>query len=111
MWVFICAVYAANTVGACVAEALAEFPVLMRWTAPLQRHRNVPIHDSDSLTASPILAFAERQLLANNGHWRASLECPVYTPKRTSNRIKSGFRGKFGGKPAANYEIDPELSR
>ena len=42
--------------------------LLMRWTAPLQRHRNVPIRNSDGTTASYILAFAERLLLAINGH-------------------------------------------
>jgi hypothetical protein len=34
----------------------------------LQRHRRVLIRDSDSPTTSYILAFAERLLLANNGH-------------------------------------------
>ncbi len=33
-----------------------------------QRHRNVPIRDSYNPTASYILAFAERLLLAINGH-------------------------------------------
>ncbi len=36
----------------------------MRWTAPLQRHRNVSIRGSNGLTASALLAFAERLLLA-----------------------------------------------
>ncbi len=36
----------------------------MRWTAPLHQHRNVPIIDSDSPAADALLAFAERQLLA-----------------------------------------------
>jgi hypothetical protein len=36
----------------------------MRWTAPLQRHRNGPISESDGTTASYILAFSERLLLA-----------------------------------------------
>jgi len=36
----------------------------MRWMAPLQRHRNVLNHDSDGPTVKPILAFAERPLLA-----------------------------------------------
>ena len=71
MGVFICAVYAANTVVACVVEALAERPLLMRWTVPLQQYRNVPIRDSNGPTASFILAFAEWPLLANNGHSRA----------------------------------------
>ncbi len=68
MGVFICAVYAANTVVACVVEALAECPVLMRWAAPLQQHRNVPKRDRDSQITGVILAFAERLLLAINGH-------------------------------------------
>ena len=69
MWVFICAVYAANTVVACVAEALAECLLLMRWTAP-QRHRNVPTCDSRSTKTSCLLAFAERQLLAKSSRER-----------------------------------------
>ena len=36
----------------------------MRWTAPLQRHRNMPITDKEGPAASAILAFAEWQLLA-----------------------------------------------
>ncbi len=43
-------------------------PNVMRWTAPLQRHRNMPITDKDEPAASAILAFAERLLLANHGH-------------------------------------------
>ena len=42
--------------------------LLMRWMAPLQRHRNGPISESDGTAASYILAFAERLLLAINGH-------------------------------------------
>ena len=42
--------------------------LLMRWRAPLQGHRNVPIRDSDGPAASVVLAFAERLLLAINGH-------------------------------------------
>ncbi len=38
--------------------------MLMRWTAPLQRHRNVPIRNIYGPTASYILAFAERLLMA-----------------------------------------------
>ncbi len=45
-----------------------ERPLLLPWTAPLQRHRNVPIRDSNGPTASYILAFTEWLLLANNGH-------------------------------------------
>ena len=56
----------------------------MRWTASPQQHRNVPILDSDGPTASAILAFAERLLLANNGHERAFRLRPLYTRKRTS---------------------------
>ena len=43
-------------------------PLLIWWTAPLQRHRDVPILSNDSLKTDSILAFAERQLLAINGH-------------------------------------------
>jgi hypothetical protein len=32
----------------------------MRWTALLQRHRNVPISNSDGTAASALLAFSER---------------------------------------------------
>ena len=39
----------------------------MRWTAPLQRHCNVPKRNRDSLISGNILAFAERLLLAING--------------------------------------------
>ena len=42
------------------------------------------IRDSDGPAASTILAFSERQLLANNGHERAFRLRPVYTRKRTS---------------------------
>ena len=42
----------------------------MQWTAPLQRHRNVPICDSNGPAASPLLAFSERQLLAITGRKR-----------------------------------------
>ena len=35
---------------------------------PPQRHRNGPISESDGTAASYILAFAERLLLAINGH-------------------------------------------
>ncbi len=44
-------------------------PVLMRWTAPLQRHRHVLNHDSDGPTVKPELDFSERQLLAINGRF------------------------------------------
>ncbi len=44
---------------------------MMRWTTLLQWRRNVPIRNIYGPTASYILAFAERQLLANNGHERA----------------------------------------
>ena len=40
----------------------------MRSAAPLKRHRNVPIRDSGGPAAGAILAFAERLLLAINGH-------------------------------------------
>ncbi len=51
--------------------AFAKRPLLIRWTAPFQRHRNVPIRNIYGPTASYILAFAERPLLANNGRERA----------------------------------------
>ena len=57
-----------ETVVLCVAEELAECPVLMRWTAPLQRHRDVPKRNRDSQITGVILAFSERLLLAINGH-------------------------------------------
>ena len=63
-------------------------------TGSLQRHRNVPIRDSDGPKAGVILAFAERQLMAINGHWPACLKCPVYTLKRTFD----GFMSVVGGK-------------
>ena len=37
----------------------------MRWTAPQQRYRDVPIGDNDDPAASYILAFSEGQILAN----------------------------------------------
>ena len=61
--------------------------------APLQRHRNVPTRDSDGPTAGYILAFAERQLLAKNGHERAFRLRPVYPRKRTFD----GFMSVIGG--------------
>jgi len=36
----------------------------MRWTAPLRQHNNMPNWDTDGTTAKSILAFAERQELA-----------------------------------------------
>ena len=41
---------------------------MMQWTAPSQPHRDVPIRNIYGPTASYILAFAERLLLAINGH-------------------------------------------
>jgi len=35
---------------------------------PTQRHRDVPKRNRGSLITGVILAFAERLLLANNGH-------------------------------------------
>ena len=60
----------------------------MRWTPPLQRYRNVLITDKDGPGASYILAFAERPLLAINGHWWACLECPLSGVKRTKSGNK-----------------------
>ena len=48
-----------------------------------QRHRNMPNRNSDSLTTVAILAFAERLLLAINGHWWTCLKCPLLGVKRT----------------------------
>ena len=64
---------------------------MMRWSAPAQRHRNVPVSDKDGPAARVILAFAECPLLAINGH---SLEC---TP---SGGLHSGPLGMsaIGGK-------------
>ncbi len=59
--------------------------LLMRWTAPLQRHRNVPIRDNGGLISSAILAFGERLLLANNGHERAFRLRLLSGMKRTLN--------------------------
>jgi hypothetical protein len=53
----------------------------MRWTAPLQRHRNVPIHDSDGTTTSYILAFSEGPELANSGRQRMLLITTGLHPK------------------------------
>ncbi len=41
-----------------------EYPLTLPGTAPLQRHRNVPICNIYGPTASYILVFAERQVLA-----------------------------------------------
>jgi hypothetical protein len=46
-----------------LSEAVAS-PLLRRWTALFQRHRNVPIRDCDEKAANNILAFSERRLLA-----------------------------------------------
>ncbi len=62
---------------------LAECPVLMRRTAPFQRHRDVLIRNIYGPTAGYILAFAERPLMANNGHRRSYQECPLLGVKRT----------------------------
>jgi len=51
-----------------------------------QRHRNVPKRNRDSLITGAILAFAERLLLAINGHWRAYLICPLCPRNRTCNQ-------------------------
>ncbi len=77
MGFFIYAVCAVNTVDLCVAEVIVECPVLMRRTAPLQRHRDVPILSNDSLKTNVILVFAERLLLAINGHRRVRWKCPL----------------------------------
>ncbi len=45
-----------------------EYPFTLPWKAPLQRHHDVPICNIYGPTASYILAFAERLLLAINGH-------------------------------------------
>ncbi len=44
----------------CTIECL----LLMWWTAPHQRHRNVPIRDGDGPAVRALLAFAEWPLLA-----------------------------------------------
>ncbi len=59
--------------GQCAAHARGRR--LIPYTP--QRHRNVPILYNDSPKADAILAFAECPLLANNGHRRTSLECPL----------------------------------
>jgi hypothetical protein len=47
-------------------ERAPECPVLMQWTAPTQRHRNVSIRYIYGPTACYSLAFAERQLMAKS---------------------------------------------
>ena len=64
----------------------------MRWTAPLQRHRNVPIRESGGLKACYILAFAEWLLLANNGHETAFRLRPLSGVKQTWNHRCLLFR-------------------
>jgi hypothetical protein len=59
----------------------------MRWTAPLQRHRNVPIHDSDGTTTSYILAFSEGPELANSGRQRMLLITTGLHPKTDVERF------------------------
>jgi len=58
----------------------------MRWMAPLQRHRNVLNHDSDGPTVKPILAFAERPLLAATSTDRCNTSvksfCRRFKPQR-----------------------------
>ncbi len=58
-------------------------------TAPLQRHRNVPKRNRDSLITGVILAFAERLLLANNGHERASRLRPLAEPAEIDHVVAS----------------------
>jgi hypothetical protein len=57
-----------------------------------QRHRNVPVRDSDSPAATAILAFAERQLLA--------ISCRQWVPLITTGMPPTPDMGKFGTKVA-----------
>ena len=45
----------------------SEYLLLMQWSAPTRRHHNLSIRYIYGPTASYILAFAERQLMANSG--------------------------------------------
>ncbi len=78
----------------------------MRWTAPLQRHRNVPNRKRDSLITGVILAFAERLLLANNGHERAFRSRPVYTPKQTWVDLRSRLSNSRVGRLSNTVSFD-----
>ncbi len=95
MGVFICAVYAANTVVLCVAEALAECPVLMRWMAPSQSHRDVPIQSNDSFKTDTILAFAERLLLAKSSRQQVQSITSGLTPTADNEAALSVNEGKL----------------
>ena len=77
--------------------------VLMRWTAPFQRHPNVSSRDKDGPAASVILAFAERQLLAKSRRQRVLPITTAITPKPDMQLPMSVFSlitSVVGGKAA-----------
>ncbi len=64
---------------------------MIRWTAPLQRHRNGPICGSDSRAAIAILAFAEGLLLAKSSRQRTPSITTGLHPKADKPTLMSVF--------------------
>ena len=63
----------------------------MQWTAPLQRHRNLPNRDNDGPAVRAILAFAEGLELAKSGRQQAPSITTGLHPKAAVDLLMSAF--------------------